>query len=256
MKRNILIFITLITPILFPLSTPVMCATPEATSSHYADSLYAANAYAEAAIAYETLLTLSPSAELYYNLGNAYFKQGELALAILSYERCLRLEPNMKDAKYNLAFAQSRITDNITDTQTFFISSWLRTVRNQLRESTWRWISIILFWSVLICLIFFTLSKEQWIRKTAFYTGVIALLISVVSITNSISLYRRDTIRAEAIVIQGIVNAKASPDRSGTELFTIHEGTKVIIHETLSDWCKIQVGNNVGWILLSNVERI
>lgn len=217
-----------------------------------ADSLYAAGEYKQAA----ELYAQTPTAEGYYNLGNAYFKQGELALAILAYERCLRIAPNMKDAKYNLAFAQSRITDNIEDTQAFFISSWLRTVRNQLREGTWRWISIILFWLVLVCLMFFTLSKEAWLRKTAFYTGLVALIFSGIALANASSLHQRDTLRQEAIITQGIVNAKSSPDRSGTDLFTVHEGTKVTIHETLGDWCNIHVGNNVGWILLSNLERI
>ena len=69
-------------------------------------------------------------------------------------------------------------------------------------------------------------------------------------------LYDKDTERAEAIITQGIVNAKSSPDRSGTDLFTIHEGTKVVITETIGDWCCIHVGNNIGWMQLAHLERI
>ena len=101
-----------------------------------------------------------------------------------------------------------------------------------------------------------SLSKEQWLRKTAFYIGLVALFISVCACANAGSLHRRDTLRNEAIITQGIVNVKASPDRSGTELFTLHEGTKVTIHETLGDWCNIHVGNNVGWMKISSLERI
>jgi hypothetical protein len=73
---------------------------------------------------------------------------------------------------------------------------------------------------------------------------------------NASSLYQRDTERAEAIITQGIVNAKSSPDRSGTDLFTIHEGTKVVITETIGGWCCIHVGNNIGWMQLAHLERI
>ena len=84
----------------------------------------------------------------------------------------------------------------------------------------------------------------------------LALLLSVVSGIDALSLHRRDTERAEAIITQGITNAKSSPDRSGTDLFTLHEGTKVEISETLGEWCKIRVGNNEGWISLQHLERI
>ena len=89
-----------------------------------ANQLYSDGNYAEAAKAYEEIITEQPNSEVYYNLGNAYFKQDELAKAILAYERCLRLDPRNKDAKYNLAFAQSRIIDNVEDNQAFFIKSW------------------------------------------------------------------------------------------------------------------------------------
>lgn len=221
-----------------------------------ANQQYADGNYAEAAQAYEAIIAEQPNSEAYYNLGNAYFKQDELAQAILAYERCLRLDPRNKDAKYNLAYAQSRIIDNVEDNQMFFIKNWLQAIRNTMRETTWMILSIITFLIVLIGALLFALSKEQWLRKTAFYTALVALLISICACANAGSLHSRDNNRAEAIITQGIVNVKASPDRSGTELFTLHEGTKVIIHETLGEWCNIHVGNNVGWMKLSSLERI
>lgn len=221
-----------------------------------ANQLYSDGNYAEAAQAYEQIIAEQPNSEAYYNLGNAYFKQDELAQAILAYERCLRLDPRNKDAKYNLAFAQSRIIDNVEDNQMFFIKNWLQSIRNTMRETTWMILSIISFLIVLIGALLFALSKEQWLRKTAFYSALVALFISICACANAGSLHSRDNNRAEAIITQGIVNVKASPDRSGTELFTLHEGTKVIIHETLGEWCNIHVGNNVGWMKLSSLERI
>lgn len=220
-----------------------------------ANIAYADGRYEEAAAGYEALLAESPNATLYYNLGNARFKQGELAQAILNYERALRLNPNHKDAKYNLAFAQSRITDNIVE-QDFFLSVWVRAVRNSLSEQTWWILSISLFILALIGISLFLLGRETWLRKTAFHIAWIALLFSLTSGLNAGSLHQRDTLRSEAIITQGVVNAKSSPDRSGTDLFTLHEGTKVDIRETLGEWANIRVGNNEGWIKQQNLERI
>jgi tetratricopeptide (TPR) repeat protein len=220
-----------------------------------ANAAYADGRYDEAAALYQAMIDEQPDAQLYYNLGNAQYKQGELAQAILCYERALRLKPNYKDAQYNLAFAQSRITDNIPE-QDFFLSSWARAVRNTLSAPTWLSLSVSLFVLALIGLLLFLLGREPWLRKTAFHTAWITLLFSIVSGLNAGSLHQRDTQRNEAIITQGIVNAKSSPDRSGTDLFTVHEGTKVVIRETLGEWCNIHVGNNEGWIQLANLERI
>lgn len=221
-----------------------------------ANAQYAEGNYAEAATQYEQILQEQPTAEVYYNLGNAYFKQGELAQSILAYERALRLKPSFKDAKHNLQFAQSRIIDNIEDTQSFFLSNWLKAIRNALSQRVWMVGSIILFVMALVGFFLFAFSQTLWLRKTAFYCSVIALVISVMACANAGSLYQRDTQRSEAIITQGIVNAKSSPDRSGNDLFTVHEGTKVEIHEVIGDWCCVHVGNNIGWMPLEYLERI
>ena len=220
-----------------------------------ANAAYADGRYEEAAAMYQSLLDEQPDATLYYNLGNARFKQGELAQAILNYERALRLQPNNKDAQYNLAFAQSRITDNIVE-QDFFLSSWARTVRNCLSERTWWSTSIGLFICALIALLLFLLGRELWLRKTAFHVAWIALLFSLIAGLNAGSLHQRNTLRNEAIITQGVVNVKSSPDRSGTDLFTIHEGTKVTIRETLGEWVNVRVGSNEGWMKSGYLERI
>ena len=220
-----------------------------------ANAAYADGRYEEAAAGYEALIAENPDATLYYNLGNACFKQGELAQAILNYERALRLRPNYKEAQYNLRFAQSRITDNITE-QDFFLSAWIRAIRNAMSESTWLILSIVLFILGLTGILLFLLGRAPWLRKAAFHTAWIALLFALVAGLNARSLHQRDTLRNEAIITQGVVNAKSSPDRSGTDLFTLHEGTKVTIRETLGDWCNIRVGSNEGWIRISNLERI
>lgn len=243
----------------------LICITVSAdaqTMLEQGNEQYAAGNYTDAI---ETYLSIINEAEghigksyatVYYNLGNAYYKTGELAQSIIAYERALRLSPTDGDIQYNLAFVQSHITDNITDTQSFAISNWLKTVRNMLPEQVWMWMSVILFSLCLVGILLFMLSREIWLRKTAFHLAWIMLLVAILSGVNAGSLHRRDTKRAEAVITQGIVNAKSSPDRSGTDLFTLHEGTKVYIKETLGEWCNIRVGNNQGWIKVNHLERI
>lgn len=226
-----------------------------------ANQAYSEARYADAVTLYQTIIADAPVltrayAPVYYNLGNAHFKQGELSQAILAYERCLRLNPTDKNAKFNLRFAQTQIIDNIADTQVFFLREWLTTVRNLLPLGTWMWASICLFTLMLVCLLLFAFSRSIGLRKAGFYVSIICLICSAVAFANAASLHHRDSVRAEAVITRGIVNAKASPDRSGTELFTLHEGTKVTIHETLGGYANIEVGNYNGWIPLSTLERI
>ncbi len=221
-----------------------------------ANERYAEGEYAQAVELYQATLQNGASAEVYYNLGNAYFKLGELAQSILAYERALRLDPGFKDAAHNLQFAQSRIVDNIDDHSAFFLSKWMFSLRNMLSESTWTWLSISLFIICLIGLFFFFFYPHIVGRKVGFHIAWITLLLSISSIFFSASLHNRDTLRTEAIITQSIVHAKSSPDKSGTDLFVLHEGTKVNIESTLSGWVEIQVGDNIGWVHMDACERI
>ena len=129
-------------------------------------------------------------------------------------------------------------------------------MRNNLSERTWWSTSIGLFICALIALLLFLLGRELWLRKTAFHVAWIALLFSLIAGLNAGSLHQRNTLRNEAIITQGVVNVKSSPDRSGTDLFTIHEGTKVTIRETLGEWVNVRVGSNEGWMKSAYLERI
>lgn len=221
-----------------------------------ANAAYAAGNYEEAIIGYENILQETPSAEVYYNLGNAYFKTGEIAHSILAYERCLRLNPQHKDAQFNRTFAESRIVDNLADNHQFFLRQWAQSLRNWLSESTWLTVAVVLFLLSLIGMLLFAFLHTVALRKTAFYGGVFAFVFSMLALWCGLSLHHRDMVREEAIITQGIVNAKSSPDKSGTDLFALHEGTKVRIAETVGEWCEIHVGDNIGWIRLSALERI
>jgi tetratricopeptide (TPR) repeat protein len=234
------------------------------TAFSEANEAYAQGNYVEAVTGYEQLIADAQArealtddyAEVYYNLGNAYYKQGELGQAILAYERALRLQPRMRDAKQNLEFVSQRITDRIDDTRSFFLQDWLIALRNGWKESTWTWLSILLFSLMLAGLLLFLLGKEAAVRKAAFHVAWISLLLSVYTGINAGTLHSRDTNREEAIIMQGVVSAKSSPDQSGTELFLLHEGTKVRITDQLGDWYQVHVAQYEGWVEARTVERI
>lgn len=254
MKRLTMIYIALLMAVMGFAQSPTELWTR-------ANQAYTDGNYAEAAADYSAIIDAAPIitrayAPVYYNLGNAHFKQGELSQAILAYERCLRLKPTDKNARYNLQFAQTQIIDNIADTQVFFLREWVITLRNMLPVNVWMWSSICLFSLMLVCLLLFAFAHSIGVRKAGFYISIVCLICSTIAFANAASLNHRDNVRAEAIITRGIVNAKASPDRSGTELFTVHEGTKVTIHEVLGGYANIEVGNYNGWIPVNTLERI
>lgn len=221
-----------------------------------ANQLYLQGNYRRAAEMYELVAEEQPSATVYYNLGNAYFKDSLLAKSIISYERCLRLDPKHEDAKHNLLFAEQHIVDRINESQTFFLLTWMQAFRDLMREHVWLLCSLVLFALFCALMLCFALVQSVQVRKPAFYVAWVALLFSIISLCCFSSLHQRDTQREEAIITQGIVNAKSAPDRTGTDLFTLHEGSKVTIKQTENDWVNIRIGSHEGWIPAKYLERI
>ncbi len=247
MKRFLSLIISIV-------CTAVFCSgqEPLAQAKEYYDS----GSYSEAILLYDSLLAENPSAELEYNIGNAYYKAGETGRSILHYERALRLRPHYQDAKYNLQIAERRIVDNIQNDNTTLLSLWIASLIHSLSEEAWINLSVVLFLLFLAGVIVFSFVHSVPLRKTGFYAACIAIVFSIVSFVFAGVEHKQNTERRDAIVMQGIVNVKSSPDKSGTDIFVLHEGTKVRIRSTLSEWAEIQVADNVGWIKLSCIERI
>lgn len=221
-----------------------------------AKDYYDAGDYSQAILIYDSLLQVSPSAELQYNIGNAYYKNGDLGQSILHYERAVRLRPGYADAKYNLKIAESRIVDNLKNDNTTLLSLWLHTLVRSLSEQTWIILSLTMFLLFLAGIIVFSFVRSLGLRKTGFYVACCAIVCSIVFFAFAGLEHKQDTEQRDAIVMQSIVSVKSSPDNSGTDIFVLHEGAKVYIRSTLSEWAEIQVSDNVGWVKLSAIERI
>jgi len=223
-----------------------------------ANALYSKGNYTDAAKVYEKALSSEGVApELYFNLGNAYYKSNEIGHSILNYERALRLLPTFEDARYNLQIAQLKVVDNIVQNQTFFIGRWVDGFIKQFNSDQWIWISFIVFLLGLVCAFLFIFASNRQLRKVSFYVG--AVLFGMTLFTFVFSGIRKDQLinHREAIVMTGVASVKGSPDKSGTELFQLHEGTKVTVKSTLGNWTEIKLGNgNVGWVEQETIERI
>ncbi|MDR1227153.1 MAG: tetratricopeptide repeat protein [Prevotellaceae bacterium] len=223
-----------------------------------ASNLYAEGKYTEATEAYTAIVSSSrQSFALFFNMGNAYYKQGELAKAILYYERAQRLSPDDDDVAYNLELANSQTVDKIEPLPEFFLVTWLRAVKNMLTIGNWAWVSITCFavGLLLLLLSFFGRSGAQ--RKLAFFSAIVILAASLTSFYISLSEKRQYEAHAEAIIMSGVVSVKAAPDNTSVDLFILHEGAKVKVLEFLSGWKKIKTADgNQGWIPQTSAEAI
>lgn len=237
-----------------------------AENTAYLDSLWSKGVQAytdgrwsectESLKALESLGVVSP--ELYYNLGNAYFKSGDYPHAILYYERTLKISPSFEDARINLDFANSLIRDKIDAVPEFVLKSWARKVCYLMPSDFWALISIVLFAAALALFLVFRLGASRGLRRTGFYCSIVALILSASSF--GMARWQRNSyLKADgAIVMKPVASVKSSPSRdSSKDLFVLHEGTKVTVLDTVGEWKNISLSDGrQGWIEESDMEMI
>ncbi len=194
---------------------------------------------------------------LYFNLGNAYFKIGDIPSAILFYEKAKKLNPNDDDINFNLNVANTKIVDKIEPVPELFFWQWWRSIYNLFDANTWAKISVAGFILFFVLLAFYLLSKLLVIRKTAFYTGVIILLLAIFTFIVANQKYNISKNQNEAIVFAPTITVKSSPNQNSVDLFVIHEGSKVSIIEKVGIWCEIKIANgSVGWLPAEALKNI
>lgn len=223
-----------------------------------ANAAYGEGDYDRAAELYEAILDKDlHSAALYYNLANALFKHGELGRAILYYNRALRLAPSDEDIRHNLEYAERMTKDNIEAVPEFFLNSWLRALRGSMGCTAWTLLSLAMFAAMCALGLVYLLSQRLSARKAGFYGMLAALTLFVATTLFALSGRRAALDRDEAIVMGSAVSVKSSPDRSATDLFVLHEGTRVTVGATLDGWAEIRIADgNKGWIEIGRIERI
>ena len=224
-----------------------------------ATAAYQEGRWSDAIAAYEAILATGRTApELQYNLGNAWFKAGEPARAILCYERALKLDPSYDDARYNLEFAREQTQDRIDVVPEFIIERWGRNACYLLDSDTWTvlfFVFGILFAGLLLT--FLLSARTSW-KRVGFYGGIVVLLLALLCLDFAhwqLADYRKAD---SAIVMRPVCSAKSSPsEASAKDLFVLHEGTKVKILDEVGGWKNIELSDGrTGWVPAADIEVI
>lgn len=232
----------------------------------YADSLWNAGTAAytdgrwdDAFGAWNAIETIGlESPELYCNIGDACFKGGRLADAILYYSRALKLDPSYADARYNLEFARSLTQDRIESVPEFFLKGWMRSLCWKLGSDAWAWIALSLLAAALALLLVFLLSRRARARRLGFF-GAIAVFVLMILPLVFASWQRRDYMRADdAVIMLPVVSVKSSPSASDAkDLLVLHEGTTVEVLDSVGEWRKIRLADGrEGWCKDGQIEII
>ncbi len=223
-----------------------------------ANEKYQQSNYQEAIQLYDSIIRagyISP--ELYFNLGNAYYKAGALPAAILNYERALRLRPGDKDTEFNLKLANSQTIDRIEPVPEVFYKKWINhwlmetTAEKRLR------MVIILLWITTALAAGWLFIRLSWLKSLSFYLAIVALAGSIFFFL--VASWQKKQINSQhyGIIFQPNVYVKASPDEKSANLFMLHGGTKVRLIDEISGWNRIQLPNGMeGWLPVSAVEKI
>lgn len=237
-----------------------------ASADEYLDSLWVAGTTAysdgrweDASAAWGSISAAGmESPELYYNIGNACFKSGDVAHAILNYERALKLDPSYEDARFNLEFANAQIQDKIEVVPEFFLEAWGRKACWLLPSDAWAVLFIIGLALTLALALVFVLGRSSRNRKIGFFAGIVALLLSLVAL--DFAFWQRTDYRSvdKAIITRAVASVKSSPSGdSSTDLFILHEGTKVSILDSVGEWLNVELSDGrQGWLRSSELEII
>lgn len=222
------------------------------------NNLYQTGKYTEAIELYTTIEKQDlKSDDLFFNLGNCYYKLNKVAPSIYYYEKALKINPTHEDALINLAFAKRMTIDVIDELPKTFLQRFSSAVIQKLPFDTWAIIAVLASFlaSILFLLYHFSFSSKK--KLFYFNTSIIAVLILVISVFFAFQNYKTFQQNRTAIIFVDKVEVKNSPSTSSEEVFELHEGTKVIILDELDNWQKIKIADGkIGWIYMDDLKEI
>jgi len=247
----------LITGILLLAGSLILQANPQAEIDK-ANKAYMAGFFENSITIYEKIISDGLSSpELYYNLGNAYFKTNNLPSAILNYERALKYDPGNEDILFNLAVANTRIVDKIEILPELFYIQWWKTLKALLSPDGWAAVAIISFAMLFVLIAIFLLTRTISGRKLFFVSGILFLIINIISGIIAWQTTTESRQQNTAIVFTPTLPVKSSPDFSSIDLFVIHEGLKVKIIDRIGDWNEIRIANgSKGWVKTEDLKPV
>jgi tetratricopeptide (TPR) repeat protein len=219
---------------------------------------YNTKQYTEAIGQYEKIIAGGyESYALFYNLGNACFRNNEIAKSILYYEKALKIAPNNEDIKHNIEVVNSKLTDKVEMVPELFYKRWWKLIVNLMDIDMFAYVNIILLSLALLFIALYIAVSGILIRKISFWTGIFALFLFSIGILAASQRNHYQISHHEAIVFTQTVNIKSSPDETSKDIFVLHEGTKVKLLDMVADWQEIRIANgSVGWIKNSDIRKI
>lgn len=223
-----------------------------------AQKAYNNKQYQQAITQYNKIIDLGfESYALYYNLGNAYFRNNENAQAVLYYEKALKLAPNNDDIKHNIEVVNSKLTDKVETVPELFYKRWWKQIPNLTDIDTLATINILLLTIALLLIAVYIAAQNVVLRKICFWTGLSFLLFFSIGILAASERNHYLTVQHEAIVFTQTVNIKSSPDENSKDIFVLHEGTKVTLLDVIAEWQEIRISNgSIGWIKSTDIKKI
>lgn len=223
-----------------------------------ANKAYADKNYDAAITAYEQIINDGyASPKVYYNLGNAYFKKGSLASAILYYEKAKKLSPKDEDVLVNLKLANLKVADKIEPLPTLPLQRFWNSLVSAKNSHQWAIWLLVALWSAFAAAIIFVLGKTAAIKRLTFALGVLGLCAVILLLVFAQTQYHKELNSQFAIVFAQSAYVKSAPDMSSTDLFVLHEGIKIEMLDQVGDWQKIRLADGkVGWIEKSVFKEI
>jgi len=223
-----------------------------------ANEAYSNSEYEKSILLYTGILDSGySSAYIYYNLANAYYKTGEIAPAILNYERALHLKPGDSDIQYNLKLANLRINDRVEPVKRSVLGAWFSRFLNGYTLNQWSWLTIRIFWISLLFGIGFIFIRKKIARQTLFSAAILILFIGSLSLGLTIYKNMEEQSVTQAVIFSPNVYVKSEPASRSTDLFIIHEGLKIRVMDNMDGWALVQVDIGMqGWIPEESFEII
>ncbi|MDF2451386.1 MAG: ion channel protein [Bacteroidota bacterium] len=243
--------------ILFSICVMLSFASLKATNvlEQKAEKAYSEKNYKEAINLYESILKGGfTSYKLYYNLGNAYYKNNELGKAIYHYELANKLQPNNKDIKTNLRIANEKTIDKIESKENFFIGALKSGLVNSLSTTGWAWLSIFSLAGAFTFAFIFFLTKSVVFKRAGFFLGLILLLTCFGSMVFGYMALNGKQELNFAVILDRESKIHDEPNITSKTKFSLHEGAKVNVLEANPEWTNIKLENgNEGWVKSNEV---
>ncbi len=215
-----------------------------------ANSFYQKGEYDKAIELYHQILSSGYSAkEVLFNIANSYYRLNQFHYAILYYERARRLDPSDEDINFNLRMANLHIVDKFDEVPKFFLVKWWANLIDSYSSKTWSTLAIFSIWISAVVFALFLVVNNVNIKKALFALGLLLFFLFIANSIFAYSRYHNETTTDYAIVFAINSYVKSSPDENSTDLFILHQGTKVQILDRIGKWLKIRIPNgNIGWI--------